>query len=88
MGAAIQRVKAQDPVEDVVAALQESGAVIVEELLSADVVARFNAELDPLLEETRPDRKFLNPGLEWFFGKRTRHLTAVATRSRVFVDAR
>ncbi|MEE9608384.1 MAG: phytanoyl-CoA dioxygenase family protein [Myxococcota bacterium] len=73
-----------DPVEKVVAALEESGAVIVEGLLDQDTLARFNAEVDPLLAQARPDRDFLNPAIAWFFGKRTRHVTAVAAKSRTF----
>jgi ectoine hydroxylase-related dioxygenase (phytanoyl-CoA dioxygenase family) len=73
-----------DPVEKVVAALEESGAVIVEGLLDRDTLARFNAEVDPLLAQARPDREFLNPAIAWFFGKRTRHVTAVAAKSRTF----
>ena len=80
----LTRVKASDPVEDVVTGLQQDGAVIVEGLLDAEVLARFNAELDPLLEEARPDREFLNPAIAWFFGQHTRHMTAVASKSRVF----
>ena len=33
--------------------------MIVEGVLDADLLARFNAELDPLLEQTRPDRRYL-----------------------------
>ncbi|TMA35044.1 MAG: mitomycin antibiotic biosynthesis protein [Deltaproteobacteria bacterium] len=73
-----------DSAADVVAALDSHGAVIVEGLLDADLLARFNAELDPLLAAAQPDRKFLNPAIEWFFGKRTRHVAAVAAHSRTF----
>ena len=86
MSVPLHRLKATDPHEDIVAALDESGAVVVEGLLGADTLACFNAELDPLLEDVQPERDFLNPALAWFFGKRTRHLTAVASRSRTFVD--
>ena len=44
------------PIGDVVAALDSHGAVIVEGVLDADLLARFNAELDPLLAAARPDR--------------------------------
>ena len=71
---------------DVVAAIDEHGAVIVEDLLDADLLARFNAELDPLLAGAQPDRRFLNPAVEWFFGKKTRHVAAVAAQSRVFAS--
>jgi ectoine hydroxylase-related dioxygenase (phytanoyl-CoA dioxygenase family) len=80
----ISRLDSCTPAREVGAALARDGAVIVEGLLGPELLARFNAELDPLLADSRPDRKFLNPALEWFFGKRTRHLTAVAAHSRVF----
>lgn len=76
---------ATDPLESIVAILRDDGGVIVEGLLDRDTLARFNAELDPLLERAQPDRKFLNTALDWFFGARTRHITAVASKSRTFV---
>ena len=84
MTAQIAHLSATEPIADVLAALAADGAVIVEGLLDADLLARFNAELDPLLAGARPDRAFLNPAVEWFFGKKTRHVAAVAAQSRVF----
>ena len=84
--ASIPRLDATASPHEVSAALGASGGVIVEGLLAPDALARLNAELDPLLDGVAPDRDFLNPALAWFFGKRTRHLTAVTTHSRVFVD--
>jgi ectoine hydroxylase-related dioxygenase (phytanoyl-CoA dioxygenase family) len=84
MTTALHRLQASDPLPDVLAALDESGAVIVEGLLDDDTLARFNAEVDPLLEAARPQRQFLNPAIAWFFGERTRHITAVAAKSRIF----
>ena len=78
------RLQSADPLEDGVAALREHGALVIEGLLDRSTLARFNAELDPHVNEARPDRDFLNPGLAWFFGKRTRHVTAVASKSRTF----
>jgi hypothetical protein len=63
-----------------------TGGVVVEDLLSPATLARFNAELDPLLARVSPHYTFLNPALDWFFGHRTRHITAVASKSRAFVD--
>src|SRR5690348_129678 len=82
----LQRVKADEPIHLIVDALRHDGAVIVEGLLSADVLARFNAELDPLLEvaESGGQRRFINDAIGWFFGAETRHVTGVAGRSRVF----
>jgi ectoine hydroxylase-related dioxygenase (phytanoyl-CoA dioxygenase family) len=86
MTVSVTRLRSTDPVDDIVAALSEQGAVIVEDLLDATTLARFNAELDPLLERGKPDRKFLNPGLDWFFGTRTRHVTGVASKSPTFAN--
>ena len=71
---------------EIAKALDENGAVIVEDLLDSDTLRRFNAELDPLLDEANPSRDFVNPAVSYFFGDKTRHLTAMATRSRVFAD--
>lgn len=86
MNARIPRRSAGEPREEVVADLLEHGAVIVEGLLDADLLARFNAELDPLLEATSPERSYLNPLIEAFYGKRVRQVTGLAARSRVFAE--
>ena len=82
----LPRLKADDELADVVRALDESGAVIVEGLLDEDLLARFNAELTPLLAQASPDHNqaFVNPAIAWFFGARTRHVTGVAAKSSVF----
>jgi ectoine hydroxylase-related dioxygenase (phytanoyl-CoA dioxygenase family) len=80
----LTRLKGSDPAEDVAAALERDGAVVVEGLLDADILGRFNAEIDPLLERAPSQREFLNPAVAWFFGQHTRHVTAVAAKSRVF----
>ena len=82
----IPRLSASDPVDQILAGLDREGAVIVEGVLDAETLKRFNDELDPQLEATDPGRAFLNPGLAWFFGKRTRHVTAVASKSRTFAE--
>ena len=83
---ALQHVPADAAAHLVVEALEADGAVIVEGLLDADVLARFNAELDPLLDvaPVAKDRDFLNPAVQWFFGAQTRDVTGVAGKSRVF----
>lgn len=68
--------------------LRRDGVAIVEGLLDADLLSRFNAELDDLLDNaaTGDDRKFINDGVAWFFGERTRHVTGVAGKSKVFAE--
>jgi ectoine hydroxylase-related dioxygenase (phytanoyl-CoA dioxygenase family) len=84
MSASITHLHASDPIELVCKALHADGAVIVEDLLDADTLARLNAELDPLLAAPVTPRPFLNAALQDFFGANTRHLTGVAAKSRVF----
>lgn len=70
--------------EAIVAALEEDGAAIIEDFLDNETLARFNSELDPLLENAEPAREFLNPLIGEFFGKQTRHICAVAAKSPTF----
>ncbi|NRA01664.1 MAG: phytanoyl-CoA dioxygenase family protein [Myxococcales bacterium] len=84
MAVRLPRVDARDPVDEIVATLEEHGGVIVEELLDRELLARFNAELDPFIEAAQPDRSFINPVIDAFFGKHTRHLNGIAAKSRTF----
>lgn len=81
-----ERVPAAAPAGTIITALERDGVVIVEDLLDPDLLARFNAELDPLLEAASPghDAAFINASVAAFFGERTRHVTGVAGRSRAF----
>ena len=72
MPPSLKHLQATDPIEAIERALREQGGVVVEGLLDRDVLARLNAEIDPLLDAVSPERKFLNPALDWFFGNRTR----------------
>ncbi|HEX4906401.1 MAG TPA: phytanoyl-CoA dioxygenase family protein [Acidimicrobiales bacterium] len=81
----VQRIKADEPAAAVTAALLEDGAVIVEGFLDDDLLDRFNAELDPHLDAASyGGATYLNDMVAWFFGRRTRQLTGVAGKSRVF----
>src|SRR5262245_9103686 len=84
MSAGIPRLVASAPTEDIAGGLLEHGAVIVEGVLDADLLARFNAEIDPILGQVSPDRTYLNPAIDFFYGDRVRQITGVAARSRVF----
>ena len=86
MSAAVARIPAAAPTEHVVAALQEQGAVIVEGVLSPDLLARFNAEIDPILARVSPERPYLNTALDFFYGNRVRQITGVASQSRIFAE--
>jgi ectoine hydroxylase-related dioxygenase (phytanoyl-CoA dioxygenase family) len=84
LSASIPRLVASEPREHIVAALREHGAAIVEGLLAPDLLARFNAEIDPILAQVSPVRSYLNPAIDFFYGDRIRQITGVAARSRIF----
>jgi ectoine hydroxylase-related dioxygenase (phytanoyl-CoA dioxygenase family) len=83
---ALARIPADSPTTRLVEALERDGAVIVEDLLDADQLGRFNAEIDPFLDAAplAEDRAFVNDVIQWFFGAHTRDVTGVAGRSKVF----
>ncbi len=84
MSSAIKRLAVTDNTETIIDALMTDGAVIIEQLLDSTTLARFNAELDPLLAGVSPVREFVNPLVGAFFGEHTRHLCAVAAKSPTF----
>jgi ectoine hydroxylase-related dioxygenase (phytanoyl-CoA dioxygenase family) len=84
MSANVPRLVASAPSESIVTALREHGAVIAEGVLAPDLLARFNAEIEPILAQVSPARPYLNPAIDFFYGDRVRQITGVAARSRVF----
>ena len=84
MSASVPRHSASAPTAEIVADLLEHGAVIAEGVLSPDLLTRFNAEIDPILEQVSPKRSYLNPLLDFFYGDRVRQITGVASQSRIF----
>lgn len=70
----------------VLAALDRDGVVMVDEFLSAELLAGFNAEIDPMVEAARPGgpEKFVNDLIAAFFGDKVRHVTGVPGKSEVF----
>ncbi len=82
-GGRLQRVEGDAPVDQVVGALLEDGAVVVEELLSRDVVSAINAEVQPFVDAADPDMRHLNPGVQLFHAQ-TRHVSGLAGKSRTF----
>ena len=84
MTARLAHLPANGPICDIRETLETDGAVIVDDFLAEDLLARFNDELDALMQHVDPDRAFVNPAIAYFFGKRTRHLAAVAAHSRIF----
>jgi ectoine hydroxylase-related dioxygenase (phytanoyl-CoA dioxygenase family) len=75
-----------DGTEAICAQLRDNGAVIIDDFLDADLLDRFNAEIDDVLAATPEGRELSNPAYRTFFGQQTRHLSGVARHSRVFAE--
>lgn len=82
----LERFESTDPTASIAAALESGGAVIVEDLLDPETLERFNAEIGEELEAADASRGLVNPAIEWFMGKETRHITGVAAKSRTFAE--
>ncbi len=81
----IEHIHASEDSEKMVAALQRDGAVIVEDFLDADLLSRFNADVDPLMDVTpRGGSAMFSDFFNWFYGPQTRTITGLAGKSRVF----
>jgi len=82
----LNRFAATDDNSLIAADLLAHGGVIVEGLLDSGQLAQLNEEFDPLLAAADPAIAHLNPVLDAFFGKRVRHVTGLAGKSRLFAD--
>jgi ectoine hydroxylase-related dioxygenase (phytanoyl-CoA dioxygenase family) len=72
-----------DP-DDVTAVLQRDGGVIVDGLLSADVVARVNDEVEAAVAAADPNAPLFNPIMQAFHGPHTKQVAGVPGISRTF----
>src|SRR5262245_26223575 len=87
MTPALQRFTANtaaDDVDAVFAAIDRDGGVIVEGLLSGDVVERVNADMEDAVAAMDPDAELFNPVLNAFHGPFTRQVSGVAGISSTF----
>ena len=80
----IPRLKAHCDPGQLTQTLLAHGAVIVEGFLDVATLEAFNREMDEPLRQERPDRRFLSPIYDQFFGTKTRHLTGLSGRSEIF----
>jgi ectoine hydroxylase-related dioxygenase (phytanoyl-CoA dioxygenase family) len=64
--------------------LRREGAVIVEDVLSAEVVRRVNEEVEEAVAAADPDQAFFNPVLSAFHGPCTKQVAGVPGISRTF----
>ena len=66
------------------AMIERDGAVIIEGLLSAEVVARVNDEVGAVLDDADPDAELFNPIMKAFHGPCTKQVTGACAISPTF----
>ena len=66
------------------AIIERDGAVILEGLLSAEVVARVNSEIGAVLDAADPDAELFNPIMKAFHGPYTKQVTGACAISTTF----
>lgn len=81
---ALERFRTVDEPAAMLAALDRDGAVIVEGLISDDVVARVNDEVESAVAGADPDGPMFNPMAKSFMGAFTKNVPGVPGISRTF----
>lgn len=84
MPAILERFDAHSDPDAICTAIDRDGAAIVEDLLTADVVARVNDEVGHALDAADPAAEMFNPVMQAFHGPCTRQITGVPGISRTF----
>ena len=73
-------------IDEVSAAIDEVGAVIVSELIEGATLDRFRDDLSPWVERTRPGSRSGDPEWELFHGHRTVRVNGLAAKTSTFID--
>jgi ectoine hydroxylase-related dioxygenase (phytanoyl-CoA dioxygenase family) len=84
MTAALEHVPADTHPDDIYMLLDRDGAVVIKELISADVVTRVNAEVDAAVEAADPNEQLFNQVMSVFHGPHTKQVTGVPGISHAF----
>ncbi|WP_439815362.1 phytanoyl-CoA dioxygenase family protein [Zavarzinia sp. CC-PAN008] len=86
MGGKLETVRSDIGMPRILAILARDGAVIVEDLLSPDLLARMNAEFDAAIAGAAPGSKSRLVSRRMFHGDRTKRVCGLARFSPAFVE--
>ncbi len=84
MGARLEHFNVGSDPDVIQAAIERDGAVIVEGLLSMDVVERVNAEVEAAVTAADPNEEYFNPLLQAFHGQFTKQVSGMPGISPTF----
>ncbi|MCP2319319.1 Ectoine hydroxylase-related dioxygenase, phytanoyl-CoA dioxygenase (PhyH) family [Nocardia amikacinitolerans] len=82
--ATLRSVTETTPLAEILAIVAEDGGVIIENFLSPDQIARFNAEIEEPLKALAPGSTHENEAIADFHGSNTKRLTNLVTHSKTF----
>jgi ectoine hydroxylase-related dioxygenase (phytanoyl-CoA dioxygenase family) len=74
------------PVASILSTLHADGAVIVDQLLSADLLARFSADMQTAAATFQSGTRSSDTDVQRFWGNSTKRFTRLAHRSAAFID--
>lgn len=80
----LERFTTANPADEIHAALERDGAVIIEALLPLDVVAAVNTEVEAAVEAADPNEALFNPIMQAFHGPHTKQVSGMPGISRTF----
>jgi len=84
--AALRHLTNTAPLADVLGALHDDGGVIVDQLLPADVLDAFRADMERAAAAFQPGTRSDDANVRNFWGNATKRFTRLASRSAAFVD--
>lgn len=82
----LPRLRRNDGAESIIAAIEDAGAAIVEDLVTETEIQSLASELRPHIERADPDMRHVNETLQTFY-RGVRNVTGLAGKSPTFVDA-
>lgn len=83
----IPRFDSSDAISEIAAALDDSGVVIVENLLPQEIVQSITEELVEDLDDANHSVAHINEIIALFFGDKTKHVAGLVNKSKTFRDA-
>ena len=86
MARELRRFRPSSKLPEMMHAIDEDGAIVIEGLLDIELLSRLNADIDPYVESADPGMRHLNPLVGAFFGEYTRHVAGLASKSRCFAE--
>ncbi len=82
----LQHVDHDSPIDTIVNTLNTDGAVVVDQLLSPDLVARFRHDMELAASTFQAGTRCNDTDVQHFWGSTTKRFTRLAHRSAAFVD--